>query len=189
VKILSRQEAKNWCELRGIFADTGGRRVSLRYSESQTSCLQTPLDLSAGRLVALAHSLLLQDLVEPDAPDFAGVLVWFRDWDIWNESSESVGARVLECIRSGLTQGHAPLLQDGPAHLFTPQEFVDAHALLSVPILFQWDAYVVPESARCFTLVSHDAYARITARTATIGSRIKARFEAANWEAEECPPD
>lgn len=189
MKILSREQAKAWCEERGIYADTGGRRVSLRYAAGQASCLQASLALAPGRLVALAHGLLLQDLAEPDTQDFAGALVWFRDWDIWNEASEAAGARMLELVRRGLAGGGTSVLDEGPAHLFTPQEFVDAHALLTIPLMFQWDAYVVPVSARCVALASHDAYVRITARTAAILSRITERFRAANWAPEECPPD
>lgn len=189
MKILSREQAKAWCEERGIYADTGGRLVSLRFAAGPTSCLQASLALAPGQLIALAHGLLLQDLAEPDPQDFAGALVWFRDWDIWNEASEAAGARMLELVRGGLASGRAPSLHEGPGHLFTPQEFVDAHTLLTVPLLYQWDAYVVPVSARCVAFASHDAYVRITGCTAAILSRITGRFLAANWAPEACPPD
>lgn len=189
VKILSKEQAKAWCEERGVHADTGSRRIALRYAAVEAACLQASLALEPGRLIAMAHGLLLQDLAEPDTQDFAGALVWFREWDIWNEASEAAGARVLDLVRRGLAGGDVPLLHEGPAHLFTPQEFVDAHALLAIPLMFQWDVYVVPASARCLALVSHDEYVRITARTAAIRSRIAERFRAANWAPEECPPE
>jgi hypothetical protein len=137
----------------------------------------------------MAHALLLQDLMQPDTDDFAGVLLWFRDWGIWNESSEATAARMLELIRDGLVPNGPSLLHEGPAHLFAPQEFVDAHALLTIPLMFQWDVYVVPVSGRCVALASHDAYVRMTACTPTILTRIQQRFESANWAPEECPPE
>lgn len=186
MKILSKEQATAWCEERGVYADTGGRRISLRYAAGEAPCLQASLALESARLIAMAHGLLLQDLAEPDTQDFAGALVWFRDWDIWNEASERAGARTLELVRRGVAGGDVPPLHEGPAHLFTPQEFADAHALLTIPLLFQWDVYVVPTSARCLATVSHDEYVRIVARTAPILSRIAERFRAGNWIPEEC---
>ncbi|MEP7248000.1 MAG: hypothetical protein ABI885_30530 [Gammaproteobacteria bacterium] len=62
-------------------------------------------------MIALAHGLLLQDLANPDPQDFAGALVWFREWDIWNEASERAGARMLALVRRGLAGGDVPPMQ------------------------------------------------------------------------------
>jgi hypothetical protein len=189
MKSLSKEQAKEWCEERGIQPNTGSGLVSLQYSVSGPQCLQASLALEPPQLVALAHGLLLQDLADPDAHDFSGALVWFREWDIWNEASERAGARMLELVRCGLAGQDVPPLHEAPAHLFTPQEFVDAHVLLTIPALFQWDVFVVPGSARCFAQLSHDAYVRITARNTVILSRIVERFKHGNWNLEECPPE
>jgi len=189
MKSLSKEQAKEWCEERGIQANIGSGLVSLRYEASGSPCFQASLALEPPRLIALAHGLLLHDLPDPDPQDFAGALVWFREWDIWNEASERFGARMLELVRRSLAGGDLPPLHEAPAHLFSPQEFVDAHVLLTIPAMFQWDAYVVPGSARCLALLSHDEYVRITARSTVILSRIVGRFKLGNWNPEECPPE
>ena len=189
MKNLSKEQAKAWCEERGIHADVGGRRTFLRYAVGEAQCLQVSLALEPARLIAMAHGLLLQDLAEPDTQDFTGALLWFRDWDIWNEASERAGARMLDLVRRALADCDVPSLQESPAYLFSPQELVDAHTLLTIPFLFQWDVYVVPASARCLAMVSHDEYVRIVAQTAPVLSRIAAQFRGGNWSSGECPPD
>lgn len=188
MRVLSNQQAKAWCETRGVHTDIESGLVSLRYAATGHQCLQAAFPKESPQLIAMAHALLLQDLAEPDAQDFTGALVWLRDWDIWSEASEKAGCRMLELLRAALVGDEAPTIRDAPAHLFSPQEFVDAHLLLTIPLIFQWDAYVIPVSARCFTLVSHEARVRIATRSNTILSRISERFEVAHWNPERCPP-
>jgi hypothetical protein len=132
-------------------------------------------------------ALLLQDLAEPDPEDFGGCLVWFREWGIWNEYSERAGDRIVATLRRGLIESSAPAISDAPAQVFGPQEFTDAQVLVTVPLIFQWDAYVVPASARCVILVSHDDYIQVDTRSRTVLSRITERFRLLNWNPRGCP--
>jgi hypothetical protein len=176
-----------WCEDHGIRVDIKGKLVSLHYPANEQRCLQLAITDGAPALVAMAHGALLQDLVDPDPQDFAGALIWLRDWDIWSESFERTGIRMLETLRRQATGVESSSIRDTPAHVFGPQEFADAHALLMIPFMFQWDAYVVPASGRCFVFVSHHAHVRITAATEAINSRIAERFGSDGWS--ECSPD
>ena len=186
MKLLSADDATFWCKNRGILATKTGALVDLRYPSESEHSLRVGASVGPPQLLAMAHSILLQDLAQPAEDDFAGALVWLRDWNIWSETFEKAGLRLVELFRRSLLPSNVSSLSEVPACAFDPQELVDAQIAVTLPFLFQWDAYVIPSSGRCFALISHDGYLRVDAMNASILSRIYDRFEAVNWNPERC---
>jgi hypothetical protein len=183
VQLLTADEAARWCGERGIPVTKTGALSTLNHSGPEQHRFRAAIDVAPSQLLAMAHSILLQDLAQPAEDDFAGALVWLREWDIWSESVERAGLRLADLTRAAFAGTSRPLAQ-APAQLFDPREFVDAQIATTLPFLFQWDAYVVPVSGRCFTLVSHDGYLMFSASNASILKRAYRRFEAVNWHPE-----
>lgn len=184
MKVLNLEPASGWCEERGIASTCVGKRVELQYADNGRQCVRATLTTQSPPVIAMA--LLLQDLAEPDPKDFGGCLVWLREWGIWNEYVERAGDRMLGTLRRGMSESNVPAISDTPAQVFGPQEFIDAQVLVTVPLIFQWDAYVVPASARCVIRISHDDYIQVDACSRTVLSRITERFRLLNWNPREC---
>jgi hypothetical protein len=107
-----------------------------------------------------------------------GGLVWLADWNIWSETTERVGQRLLEALRGG---NAAPALSDSPASLVTEGELVDTQALLALPILFQWDAYFIPASCRFVAFVSHHEFVKLGSRDDSSFDSLMMRFVSGGW--------
>jgi hypothetical protein len=183
VQLLTADEAARWCSQRGIVASKTGALFSLSHSIPEHHRFRAAIDVAPPQLLAMAHSILLQDLAQPAEDDFAGALVWLRDWNIWSETFEKAGLRLADLTRGAFADTSQPLAE-APAQLFGPQEFVAAQITTTLPFLFQWDAYIVPESGRCFILVSHDGHLVFSANNEAILTRTYRRFEAVNWRPE-----
>ncbi len=82
-----------------------------------------------------------------------------RDWGFWSEAFEQSGLRIIENIRAGL-ESKEPLLET-PGHLLSSSEIIDITGLLIQPMLFQWDAYLIPTDAIYLIEISHECRIRI----------------------------
>ena len=159
--LIDSAAATEWCTLRGLAVRTdwmqrlsfpGGYPVGIR--------LQTPVAATAR--VALTEVLLTSDLlVESGAR--CGCLVWLQDWDIWSESVERVGRQLLAGLRGGSALNEE--VRSAPAHALDADEFAAAQALIAIPLLFEWDAYWVPENARHLAWITHDGRVEVRFRT------------------------
>jgi hypothetical protein len=89
-------------------------------------------------------------------------MIWFRDWGIWNEVDEEMGARVIRQMRAGL--GETRELMEVPGHIFSPEEFVDARAFWTWPVFLGWDAILFPQKSDYFVFNSHDEVVCFVAR-------------------------
>lgn len=164
-------------------------RGNLGYASDASHCLRVPTNVAPPQLLAMAHTILLQDLPEPSAEDFGGALIWLRDWNIWSETFERAGRRLVEIVRAGLVDTEVGTMEMTPAYLFGPQELVDAQLLSTLPLLFQWDAYVISASGRCYASISHHGHLTMLAANAAILARIYERFESVNWHPTNCDSD
>lgn len=61
---------------------------------------------------------------------------------------------MLEQMRAARGE-HRPLVER-PGQLFDSSEAVALQSFLILPVLFSWDAYLVPESGEYFVFNSHD---------------------------------
>jgi hypothetical protein len=89
--------------------------------------------------------------------------LWIRERGIWGEYSEKTGARMVELMRLG--KGEAESLEKRPGQLFGPEEVWETHSYLVIPMLFGWDAFLVPQGEDYFVFVSHDGVLGVVTRT------------------------
>jgi hypothetical protein len=181
METLSEVQAAAWCRDRGMDFPPAIDCSMFVTDTGRARCIRTVLPKESSRLIAMAHALLLQGLPEPDADDFSGALVWLCEWNIWSEASDAAGVRMLEMVRKGIVGTSTAPLGDAPAHLFGPHEFRDAHIVLLIPLLFQWDVYLIPGSANYVAFASHDGVVDLFSRSDAVLERIAARFRAAGW--------
>ncbi len=71
-----------------------------------------------------------------------------------------------------LAAGEAGTLELRPGHLFGPAEQWEAHALLMVPLLFGWDAFLFPEGKDYFLFVCHDDVVGVVCRTSKVFEQL-----------------
>jgi hypothetical protein len=179
VRALARAEAGKWCSERGLTVRMDGA-IRLSYDGGHGLCLEIAIPGDARRLLALGYVLLTTGLEQEAA--FPGALVWVREWDIWSASFERVGWRLVEALRR---TNSPPSIRDAPAQLFEGGEFVDAQAFLLQPMVFQWDAYLVPHAGDFFVLLGHHQRAQVVARTRETLEQLFTRFEEGEWDPHE----
>src|ERR1041385_1782987 len=181
MRVLGFADARQWCLARGIGAHLA-RLISLSFQGGSSNCLTIRLPLAPTRSIALAYILLMTLVPDDDESKFQGVLVWIREWEIWSETTERVGVKVVESLR--LAKGEARSVRDAPAHLFDEHELVEAHALLLQPLFFQWDAFVVPPSGKYFAMVDHDGVLNIVTPDQVTHQALLHRFR--DWHPKAC---
>lgn len=162
MNILTADEARSWCAQNLVQV---GAHNSLSYAPGVSRQFDIVLPDMPSRLIALAYALAAY----PEVEKFRGCLLWITQWGIWSDDSERVAMRVFSGLRSSVT--NTSLLQ-APAQTFAPTEFADAHAFLVHPLLFQWDAWMVPDSAEYLLHVSHDGVVRIKTKSADVFSAM-----------------
>ncbi len=112
---------------------------------------------------------------------FQGAMIWFRDWGIWNEADEKMGARVIGQMRGDL--GESRELMEVPGHIFSENEFLDARAFWTWPMILGWDAILFPEKSDYFVFNCHDEVVCFVAREKRLYADLLERLR--NWEPEE----
>lgn len=183
VKALTDQEAIAWCEERSLRVNGDRTLLSLR-DQAEVGCVELSVPKESPRALAMAYVVLMTSLKDDKETNFDGALVWLTAWDIWSETSERVGWRLMELLRGA--SGEHRSLADAPALLFDRDELVEAHACLTLTMFFQWDAYVVPASGDHFVRVSHEGLLHVVAGTRLGRKRLLARFR--KWApCDRCP--
>lgn len=157
---LSFQECAEWCFKRGIIVS---RRGELNYEKTPIDSLTLSLPRVGLEIIALG-SVLLSHLEDDN---YKGSFFWLKDWDIWSPESEAVGMHLFTCQ----LPKEASFSSKG-GQLFETNELVEQKSLLVIPMLFQWDAYLVPSHGNYIIFVDHDGYIKLVARTASELERI-----------------
>jgi hypothetical protein len=174
VKFLTTEEAKSWCQARALKV-TADRY--LHYEPDNPHCFTLGLEEKPSRVIALADYLVP---TWEDVP-FQGALLWIRERGVWGDYSEKAGEMIVQQMR--LAKGESEPLEKRPGHLFGPDELFEMHSYFVVPMLFGWDAFVVPESGDYFVFVSHDGVAEVVARSADKVEELRQRVE--DWKPQE----
>src|SRR5260370_9919779 len=150
MKVLRTEDVLKWCE-------TSASRISpaprgyLRYGMSEPLGIRLTVPREAQAAVMLAHRLLA---FEGD-DGYYGAFMWFANWDIGTPQIERCGLRMLEQMRRGY--GVTASVENAPGQLFRTDEIADAHAFLTLPLLFGWDAYFMPHGTRYFAYARQNA--------------------------------
>jgi hypothetical protein len=174
VKFLTTEEAKSWCHERGLKV-TADRY--LHYEPENPHCFTVGLEEKPSRVIALADYLVP---TWEDVP-FEGALLWIRERGVWGDFSENVGAMIAQQMR--LAKGEREPLDKRPGHLFEPEEVVEMHSYFVIPMLFGWDAFLIPEHGDYFIFVSHDGVAEVVARSAEKVEELRQRV--LKWNPQE----
>jgi hypothetical protein len=141
VKRLDRHELAVWCSGSGY--ELVDWRPSLPHA---TRSLRIPLPRDPQSVPDLADSLVV----------FAtgcDLVVWLRDWTIWNDRSQEIGLRHLE-----LLTGDTHNAGDLEAYLIPASEWREAIALVLLAMLYGWDAQLLFGNAAALFDISHDCF-------------------------------
>ena len=157
---------------------TPSGRIVYRDPSYRTLAVMRPPE--PARRIALGFSLLLADVPGEEEESFDGCLVRITELGIWSPTIERVGYRWLEVLAPG-----DDALRGTPSVLFASGELVDAQALLALPMLFDWDAYLVPASGRLLLFISHDGLVEIVAKTQAIFEATFEQLESGGWNIRE----
>lgn len=157
MELRTNDQVQVWCSARDL--EINDSRF-LRYSSGDFYCFSISLEEKPSRVIALA------DYLVPTWPDvtFSGALLWIRERGVWGDFSENAGAMMLQQMRTA--NGATEPLEDFPGQLFAADELVEFHSYFLLPLLFGWDAFVVPEGKDYFLFVSHDGIVEVVSRRA-----------------------
>jgi hypothetical protein len=170
-----------WCQKRGIQVSPGIPGTELRF-HGANHCFSVPVLESGARCVALAYMLLMAS-VRLDESEFQGCLLWFREWEIWSPELDRAGHTVLRWLRLA---GREPISwHDAPGELFGPDEVGEAHAALVQPLIFDWDAYLVPSSGEYFVFSYHHEHLFVVSPTKSKLDEIGRSLQGGGWAPEE----
>jgi hypothetical protein len=166
MEFFTGEQVQVWCAARGL--EINGSRF-LNYGSENLCCFSISLEEKASRVIALADYLVP---TWPDVP-FAGALFWIRERGVWSDFSENSGAMMLKQMR--MAKGGTKPLGEFPGQLFAADELVEFHSYFLLPLLFGWDAFVVPEGKDYFLFVSHDGIVEVVSRRAEILEELRQR--------------
>jgi len=178
MQLLSEDQAREWCETRGMDVQTGCP-FAIRFRDAGAPSVRIAAPREGLGILSLTALLLAPWAAGPAEEAFPGGLVWLRDWDIWSEATERVGHALLRGVRA--PHPRAGDVAGLPAHRLDAAEGTEARALLTLPLLFQWDAWLVPESADLAVFLSHDGFVRITAASPGAHDRVMECVRDGGW--------
>jgi len=159
---LSDSAAAEWCTGRGIQVGGSPAERSLDIAESHPYTFRVRMPVAAPRRLALAHELLMIGAGHEDTA-FVGGMFWLTDWDIWTETVERAG-RLLRCRLLGEHQAQTDAV-DSQAELYSTDEGIEIQGAVTLALIFEWDAYVIPAVGDVLAFISHDGYVEFAATT------------------------
>ena len=177
MEALSAAAAAAWCGARGIRVEKDGE---LSYGQPATRQLEIVLPSTTHGLAYAARALVrietrgLYASAGQYDKEFAGCLLWVIRHGVWSPVTEQVGRHVFECLG---TAGIVAPMATHSARRFDAHETIAAEAAILQPLLFQWDAYVIPSSGNYLARIAHDGMIRsITARHPDLLQSVRAVF-------------
>ncbi len=149
----------------------------LAYETAERLSFSVPLVEKPSRIIALANYLV----PAWDAASFKGALLWMREWEIGDDDSERTKLMIIDQMRRGA--GVKTSLRETPAALFDSNELPRMYSHFVLPLLFGWDAFLVPAGQNYFVFVSHDEVAYVVARDRETYNTVFQRVH--DWDPEE----
>src|SRR5260370_2859818 len=178
MKTLTREDFSEWCKARGLECVD---REWPYYRDADRHSFLVKLPDRPSRVLALARWCFPPLAYDNYENSFQGAMIWFRDWGIWNEADEKMGARVIGQMRVGL--GESRELMEVPGHIFSGKEFLDARAFWTWPMILGWDAILFPEKSDYFVFNSHYEVVCFVARGRQKYTDLLEQLK--TWEPEE----
>ena len=176
MELLTAEAAESWCEARHVFLRSDAIPSAQLALRGEMLQLRVTVPCEVLPCVALAYVVVMTGLVDDNEANFEGGLLWLVDWDFGSETTDRVGLKLLRSIRDTTTE-----LLEKPGHLFGASDFVEANTIVSLPGLFQWDAFFIPESGSPLVFISHEGYVVLSCREQLEYKRLAARFGHGNW--------
>lgn len=173
VNRVNEQDLIRWSDARRM--RMAARRIA--YEEASAGVIEIARPASPAARVALTAALLAADLADQDERHFRGGLVRVTEYDIWSETSDRIGQRLIKSLTGDFDPS-----EPAPAFAVREDDIVGAQALLAIPMLFEWDACYVPESGRVIIDLSHDGPITIAAAELTMLSTALEFFRSAGWD-------
>jgi hypothetical protein len=143
MRALEFDELAAWCEHSGYRLEDW--RPAVRLPEDRATVLPSG---DSQELAAMIDALVNAESIESER------LIWISEWQIWNDRSQEIGLRHLNLLVDRLLENANP--SQSHIYLFNPAEWREAIALLTVPVLYGWDAYLFFGSGAVLIEVSHD---------------------------------
>lgn len=166
MRFVTTEEARAWCVSRGLKV-TADRYVY--YDLEESHCFTIGLEEKPSRVIALADYLVPTWREVP----FEGAILWIRERGVWGDHSEKSGAMTIQKMRRA--DGESEPLESRPGHVFGPEELFEMHSYFLIPLLFGWDAFLIPENKDYFLFVSHDGVVEVVSRTAENSEEVRLR--------------
>jgi hypothetical protein len=173
MRFLKEEEARQWCSAHGLKV-TPSR--FLYYDTENLYCFSVGLEDKPSSVIGLANYLV----PTWGGISFEGALLWIRE-RVWGEYSEKTGTMIIEQMRLG--KGETEPLEKRPVHLFSSEELFEMHSYFVIPMLFGWDAFLIPEGKDYFLFVSHDGVVGVVSRTQKTNDELYQRV--LNWNPRE----
>jgi len=174
---LSDQAATAWCEAQNWGFDARSARVADWTGGGDRIRVTIPDE--ATTVTALSYVLLMTGVPGYEETALGDTLLWLRRWAIWSESIDRVGHVLLDAVHKGAGNED---IDSAPALLFTMHEFPEAHACLTLPMLFQWDAVLVSSVGKFAAVISHDGFVDLFWKEQDFASKLFDRFR--DWQPE-----
>jgi len=153
MRTLTNVEAIDWVHSAGLDADAPPR-VSLPGQSSFVFTVRWPKILP----YQVPHFANLFLPLEPTE-----TLFWLADNGASGAMAFEIACRALKLLRSAYGE-HRGILES-PAYLLGGDEVVDARLLVTMAVLFCWDAYVIPAHGRYFVWIDDDEAADVCCKS------------------------
>ena len=101
-------------------------------------------------------------------------LFWLADNGASGAMEFELACRALKMLRA--SHGEDRAILESPAYLVEPRDAVDAKLLLTMSVLFCWEAYVVPQHGRYFVWIDDDEAADVCCRNREDYEKLLTRF-------------
>ena len=184
LKVLSRSEVEGYLK---AHAEIGADRVQhegIRPFFSGPDAGEIVLEYPP-KLESLSYFARAIATIAYEPAHFAGALVWFTTWGVWNESDEAVFYRIVEGLRAGA--GQPASFEAFPGQHYRADELTESIGMLVLPMIIGWDAYYCPTWSwgvpEFFLRVSHDSYVAIVTRRKEFRERARSALKEAKIDA------
>ncbi len=165
MRVLTSEESRVWFEKVSL-SMSDPTEGHLRFSTESKFGFRLSIPLETPSAVCLAGDLLRFE----DETSFYGGFFWLTNWDIGTPLIERCGLKMIERMRSGF--GATASIDNAPGHLFRTDEIVDLHAFITIPMIFQWDAYYVPNGSRYFAYIRSNSSLYIVTQDETLHNQL-----------------
>ena len=155
MKLITDHEVAIWVARRGIEK----RERKLMFSNPHGPWIVFESPVSAKERIALCEDLRLLG----NSNESASHLLWISTWRIWSDWFDDFGEFMVDHLRG--QPGAVMPLSEKSGHILGRNDAMLATAILWQTLLFNWDAYLVPESGEHIVECSHDELVWVMCKT------------------------